>query len=1151
MQPGSSESAEAFNAQGIHCIGRGMLDEATACFQRAVRLDPNFAAAQSNLGAALKRQGKLNEAVFHLRQALRLRPDLAEVHSNLGNVLREQGNLVEAVASFHEALRLKPDYPEALHNLGNALVDQDALEQAKACFERSLELKPDYLDVYIALGNVLVRLGRPGEAEDRLEQALRFKPDFVEAHVNLGVLRQAQGQSDEAVRCYRRALEIRPNLAEAHINLGNVLRDQGLLHEAIGSFQIALQQRPSTALRIQLATLLPPIYESPGDVQAWRKRLTENLAQLRSEQVTVELNKNPAVPLFYLAYQGLNDRDIQREAARLYAAPREAPGGVAATSLQSHGRIKVGFVSRHFRNHTIGELMRGTLASLSRESFAVVVFSLGRYQDPIAQFIRAHAEFHVELPEDVSTARRRIAEHDLDVLIYPDLGMEELTYSLAFSRLAPVQCAFWGHPVTTGIATIDYFLSSELLETGEADQHYTETLVRLPVLPVYYYRPALPTPLKGREVFGLPEGRHLYACPQSLFKLHPDFDPILGEILRRDPKGILILLQGKYPSWAEILRKRFASTLGEGAERVLFLDRLGRTDFLNLNALVDVLLDPLHFGGGNTSYEALAFGVPIVTLPSPYLRGRITLALYKQMNVLDCVARDSEEYVKIAVRLGTDPEYRAQLGAKILAASPVLFENLSGVRALEVFIRSAVGHARPMSASSEAHNEQGIKFIEQGRLDDALASFRQAVRLRPDNAEAQNNLGATLKRQERLDEAVACYREALRLKPDFAEVYSNLGNVLRLLGNPDLAVESFRQALRLKPNYADAQNNLSNALKDQGKVNEALAGYERALELKPSYAEAHLDRAITWLLLGDFAKGWTEFEWRWQYKNFPPRPFRQPRWDGAPLDGRTILLHAEQGLGDTIQFIRYAALVKELGGRVIVECQRSLLRLLAGCAGIDELVGQGASLPDFDVHSPLFSMPYVFRTSLTTIPAGHPYLFADPGLEEQWRRELAPVGDFKVGICWQGNPKHAWDRLRSIPLGQFAPLARLDGVRLFSLQKGPGSEQIKEAAFPITDLACRLDEASGPFMDTAAVMKNLDLIITADTSIAHLAGALGVPVWIALPFLPDWRWLLAREDSPWYPTVRLFRQTNRGNWQEVFERIAGQVTGEKCCRAII
>jgi predicted O-linked N-acetylglucosamine transferase (SPINDLY family) len=1136
-----AESAAALNVEGVKYIGLGMLNEALECFRRAAELDPSSAAAQTNLGAALRRKGNVDEAILHLRRAVRLNPEVAQMHSNLGNALREQGNLAEAVASYQEALRLNPSYVEALHNLGNTLVDQGDLEQAKVCYERALERRPNYLDVYLALSHLLMRQGRAGEAEARLEQCLLQKPDYVEALVNLGVVRHALGKTDEAIVCYRRALEYRPNLAEANINLANIARDEGLVHEAIDRYQKALEQAPSPALRLQLATLLPPIYASASDIENWRKRLSDNVSQMRSEGVTVDLRNNPVSPLFYLAYQGLNDRDIQRQVALLYSAPPALTRHASTARSQAETRIRVGFVSRHFRSHTIGELMRGTLANLSRREFAVTVFSLGAWQDSTAQFIREHAEEFVQLPEDLSTARTRIAEHELDVLIYADIGMEELTYSLAFSRLAPVQCVFWGHPVTTGIATIDYFLSGELLETASSDQHYTETLVRLPGAPVYYYRPTPPAPLKGREAFGLPADAHLYACPQSLFKLHPGFDAILAEILRWDPKGILVLIEGKYPSWAQTLQRRFADTLGEASARVRFLERQSRADFLNLNAVVDVLLDPLHFGGGNTSYEALAFGVPIVTLPSPYLRGRITLALYKQMNVLDCVAANTQEYVEIAVRLGTDPQQRAFVRSKILAASSVLYENASGVRALEVFLRSAVAHAKSPSGSSAAYNQQGIKLIEQGKLDDAVDSFRQAVNVWPENMEALNNLGAALKRQERFDEAITCYQRALSIKPDFAEARGNLGNVLRFLGRPDEAAESFRLALRLRPNSAEMQNNLANALKDQGSVNEALAGFERALELDPNYVEGRLDRAVTWLLAGDLENGWTEFEWRWQYKDFPPRPFHQPRWDGAPLEGRTILLHAEQGLGDTIQFIRYATLVKERGGTVIVECQRPLHRLLRGCAGVDELIGQGDTLPAFDTHCPLVSLPHVFGISMTTIPAKVPYLFADPALTEHWRRELSGIKGFKVGICWQGNPRHAWDRFRSIPLTEFAPLAGLEGVQLFSLQKGPGAEQIQQATFSVTDLSSCLDTTSGPFMDTAAVMKNLELIIAADTSVVHLAGALGVPVWIALHSVPDWRWMLEREDSPWYPTARLFRQTGRGDWREVFARITAEL----------
>jgi hypothetical protein len=265
----------------------------------------------------------------------------------------------------------------------------------------------------------------------------------------------------------------------------------------------------------------------------------------------------------------------------------------------------------------------------------------------------------------------------------------------------------------------------------------------------------------------------------------------------------------------------------------------------------------------------------------------------------------------------------------------------------------------------------------------------------------------------------------------------------------------------------------------------------------------------------------------------------QPLWGGGPLEGRTILLHAEQGFGDTIQFVRYAALVIQRGGDVIVGCPASLVALLASCRGINRLAEQADKLPSFDVHAPLPSLPGIFHTSLETIPADVPYLFADQDLVEQRRQELRGITGFKIGIAWQGNPKNPNDRNRSISLRCFEPLARCSGVRLLSLQKEAGVDQLQDVAerFPVTELGSRL----GDFMDTAAVMRNLDLVITCDTAIAHLAGALGVPVWVALPFVPDWRWLLDRSDSPWYPTMRLFRQESRGDWQGVFQRIEGAV----------
>jgi tetratricopeptide (TPR) repeat protein len=438
-------------------------------------------------------------------------------------------------------------------------------------------------------------------------------------------------------------------------------------------------------------------------------------------------------------------------------------------------------------------------------------------------------------------------------------------------------------------------------------------------------------------------------------------------------------------------------------------------------------------------------------------------------------------------------------------------------------------------ALAEAHNNLGVALQDQGKPDEAVACYRRALTLKPGFTEAHNNLGNALKCRGQLDEAIASYRRALELKPEFAQAHYNLGNAFQEQGNLDDAVACYCRALELKPDHAGTHYNLGNALKDQRKLDHALACFRRALELNPDHAEAHWTRAFTWLLAGDWQRGWPEYEWRWRTKEFVLRRFPQPWWEGESLAGKTILLHAEQGLGDTIQFIRYASIVKQLGAAVIVECQELLLGLLDSCPGIDQLVAQGDALPAFDVHAPLLSLPRILKTSAETIPATIPYLVPKPAIVERWRTRLIEIDGFKIGIAWQGNPTFRGDRFRSFPLRYFAPLAQVPGVCLLSLQKGAGSGQLAEVRdlFAVTDLGDRLHD----FTDTAAVMKNLDLVITSDTAAAHLAGALGVPVWVALSFAADWRWLLDRCDCPWYPTMRLFRQRESGDWRRVFEEI--------------
>jgi tetratricopeptide (TPR) repeat protein len=441
---------------------------------------------------------------------------------------------------------------------------------------------------------------------------------------------------------------------------------------------------------------------------------------------------------------------------------------------------------------------------------------------------------------------------------------------------------------------------------------------------------------------------------------------------------------------------------------------------------------------------------------------------------------------------------------------------------------------------ADAHCHLGNALAELGRAEEAVASFEEALRRQPDYPLAYFGLGLARKKQGQLDEAVSALREALRLRLDFAEAQVALANALTDRRRWDEAVALFRRALSRRPDLVEAHNGLGVMLSAQGDFDGALACFEEALRRDPGHAEAHSNRALLWLLLGDWARGWSEYEWRLRTRDFPRRAFPRPRWDGSPLAGRTLLLVAEQGLGDTLLFLRYVPLLRRAGGRVLVECQPPLLRLLADALRPEGLTAGGAPLPEHDVYAPLPSLPGTLGTTQETVPAEVPYLRADENLVRRWREELGPRQAFRVGINWQGSPGY---HRRPVPLACFEPLSRVPGVELVSLQKGPSAEQLQAVAahWPVRDLGDRLDEASGAFRDTAAVMKNLDLVVTADSAVGHLAGALGMPVWVALPFVPDWRWLLEREDSPWYPTARLFRQRRQGDWDEVFVRIAAEV----------
>ncbi len=730
--------ASAHYNLGVVLQDRGDHIGARLRFVQALRLDPEFALAWNHLGIAHQHEGQLNDACQCFERAIGLAPGMAEAHFNLGNVRLAQNRLVEAAVCYARALEFQPRFVEALNNLGTALCRMGRLEQARHAYETVLKLCPTDTDARNNLGAILSLLGRHAEAEACYRRAIDLNPHSAIALSNLAGTLQSQMRLDEAERLLRKALEIDPQAAEALGNLANVLALQGRTTEAAEYYRQAIERRANSQLRMHAATMLPPIYESAAELQVCREIFEANVAQLLEAGVVLDPSRDVAPVNFLLAYQGQNDRDLARRLAGLYqissglhriGAGLPAPhflmktGGddrrpFAATASQAAGQrpIRIGFLSRFLRDHTIGDLTKGLIAKLSRSDFCVTVFLIGETADATVSFLRERAQAFVMLPENVTTARQIVADAALDILVYPDVGMDPVSHTLAFSRLARVQCAMWGHPVTTGIPAIDHFISSELIEPAGAAAHYTENLVSLKSLPTYYYRPKLESaaakaPSAGpvtefdrqtaRREFALPAGSHLYLCPQSLFKFHPDFDPLLAAILERDPAGRLVLIEAPHGHWTLAFARRLARTLGDARDRVQFVPRVDRSAFLRLLATADVVLDPLHFGGGNTSFQALGLGVPVVTLPGAFMRGRVTAGCYRKMKIDSGVVASIEEYVDLAVRLGTDRAFNSLVRAEINSRSAALFEDLAAVREIEEFFNSALNDAPPSVHGNE------------------------------------------------------------------------------------------------------------------------------------------------------------------------------------------------------------------------------------------------------------------------------------------------------------------------------------------------------------------------------------------------------------------------------------------------------------------
>lgn len=704
LKPDSAELQTRFAAALLRA---GCNHEAEATLRHTLRLNPRQGEALMALAGLVRGRGLFDEAATLIRQTLAINPKQPQSHLALGATLFRAERFLEAEASYREALRLQPDFWAALTGLAGSLMAQERFEEAVRSLQQALTLRPENVGQRTTLGDMLLRLGRHEEADVAYQKALALEPGSPEARMGRAGVLVSQERFEEAVSLLREAATLRPDKAEYHAALASALQATERHWESMAAYQEAIRLKPDeSAWQLRRHLSLPSIADSTAALTGLRRDFAAALERSDYPNGSVpDPEQRFGCTFFSLAYHGADDRPLMEGVARIFR--RTSPSlNWTAPRLQDRsaaGRIRLGILSRYLYGHTIGKLTRGFVQHLDRDRFHVTVLHTSRTKrDRVREDIDRLADHVVELPATLSKAQEQVAALNLHILHYPDIGMDPFSYFLAYARLAPVQTVGWGHPVTTGLDSIDYFLSFGAAEPSGAEAHYTETLVRLTRPPAHYEAFLIPRQGLPRSAFGLPDTGRLYGCPQSLFKFHPDFDPVLAEILTCDPQGWVVALDAQLPGLKAALQARWARTAPVLTERVLFLPRQPLERFMQLLPHFDVLLDPPHFGSGNTLYESLMYGIPSVTWPGRFMRGRIVAGIYSLIGLEDApVAEQLDDYARLAVDIAGDQERRERLRRELLDKAVSLYQDMMAVREFEAFLEAAVEAAASGQKLSE------------------------------------------------------------------------------------------------------------------------------------------------------------------------------------------------------------------------------------------------------------------------------------------------------------------------------------------------------------------------------------------------------------------------------------------------------------------
>jgi len=653
----------------------------------------------------LYNSGQLDDVIEKTNILITKNPDNYFLYNILGTVFSKQNKLDKATENYKKSLKFNPNFFEGFYNLGVVLKRVGKINESIESYIKAIKLKPNYSKAYNNLGNIYNEIGKNEEAINNYQAAVKSEPNFADAYYNLANIFMKIGKFDEAKDHYVKTIDINPNHAPAYDNLGNWFLCISRAEEANKYFKKASDLKPNNiAYALDRELVIAPIVQSKKEIDFYRNSYKKGLSSLKSNKYIIDKSEESSKQVtFNIAYHNEDNFEMMKRTSDLFKKITPNINYISKNIdmkkkqikklNMNANRIRIGFISDFFYNHTIAKLFGGLIKNINKKKFEVLVFHTSKTVDDfVKKDIDRNVDKVINLSSKIQEQQKQVEDENLDIFFYTDIGMSSVTYFLAFSRLAPVQIVCWGHPETTGIETIDYFLSSSLFETKNSKSNYTERLICLSQFPIYYEPPESIEigELKKRSNLGLPEKVRIYGCPQSLFKLHPDFDSILANIINQDKEGYVALIggDGKEKYWTELLKKRWSKNFPILNKKVLFTKKLSLLEFVSFCDCVDVLLDPLHFGGGNTFLESMIPGTPNITMPGDYLKKNIASGAYKQMKISNPpIVKNTKDYVKLAIKLAKNKDENLSLRKKSrIAAKKFLFNNKKALEEFENFL---------------------------------------------------------------------------------------------------------------------------------------------------------------------------------------------------------------------------------------------------------------------------------------------------------------------------------------------------------------------------------------------------------------------------------------------------------------------------------